>query len=86
MGLIIDDCHKLHGYPDDFEFTKNKTSVSSVKGNVAFSNQDGQEQFISHVNEGVNTCSHASREANSTQYQPFTARQKAKIARMFREL
>ncbi|KAG5569067.1 hypothetical protein H5410_058833, partial [Solanum commersonii] len=65
LGHIMDNCHRLHGYPDDFEFTKNRNSTYHATSNAAFSNHTGdtgQEQFTPHFNEGLNPSFHASGE------------------------
>ncbi|KAH0683637.1 hypothetical protein KY290_022257 [Solanum tuberosum] len=86
LGHIMDDCHRLHGYSDDFEFTKNRNSTYHAKGNATFSNHTGQEQSTPYFNEGLNPLFHASGEGSSTQCPSFTVGQQTEITRMFREL
>ncbi|XP_060188169.1 uncharacterized protein LOC132617224 [Lycium barbarum] len=35
IGHVIDDCFRLHGFPEDFEFNKGKNSQNSIRGNAA---------------------------------------------------
>ncbi|KAG5597007.1 hypothetical protein H5410_038239 [Solanum commersonii] len=39
-GHVLDDCHRLIGYPDDFRFTKNNNYSTSVKGNVVVTGEE----------------------------------------------
>lgn len=59
-GHIMDDCHGLHGYPEDFVFTKGKSSL--FKGTTAFAREN---IHIQEQNEGP------VREGGSTSYQSF---------------
>ncbi|KAG5602216.1 hypothetical protein H5410_033586 [Solanum commersonii] len=65
-GHVMDYCHKLHGYLQDFEFTKGKNSM--IKGTVAFAGEDNSYQ--------------SSKEGGTTNFQHFTKEQMAKITQM----
>ncbi|XP_049391368.1 uncharacterized protein LOC125855657 [Solanum stenotomum] len=41
-GHVYDDCFRLIGFPDDFEFTKTKNSQNLVKGNAVVTGEEGE--------------------------------------------
>ncbi|XP_059295423.1 uncharacterized protein LOC132048752 [Lycium ferocissimum] len=40
IGHLVDDCYRLHGFPDDFELTNQKEYNSAVKGNAAVAGEE----------------------------------------------
>ncbi|KAG5584170.1 hypothetical protein H5410_044604 [Solanum commersonii] len=69
-GHVMDDCHRLHGYPEDFEFTKGKNSM--IKGTTTFAGEDNSYQ--------------SSKEGGTTNFQHFTKEQMAEITQMVKEM
>ncbi|KAM3282020.1 hypothetical protein P3S67_027667 [Capsicum chacoense] len=48
---VIDDCHRLHGFPTDFKFTKNKKASTSCMQNAKSASESGS---LSSVPVGFN--------------------------------
>ena len=69
-GHVMDNCHRLHGYPEDFEFTKGKNSM--IKGAATFAREDNPYQ--------------SSKEGGTNNIQHFTKEQLAQISQMVKEM
>ncbi|KAH0696502.1 hypothetical protein KY290_013873 [Solanum tuberosum] len=69
-GHVMDDCHRLHGYPEDFEFTKGKNSM--IKRTATFAGEDNSYQ----------SC----KEGGTTNFQHFTKEQMAENTQMVKEM
>ncbi|XP_060202435.1 uncharacterized protein LOC132630853 [Lycium barbarum] len=46
VGYVMDDCHRLHEYPDDFQFTNEKKYAGNIKGNVVTSEEPENNNYI----------------------------------------
>jgi len=53
-GHVHDDCHRLIGYPDDFEFTKSRNFESTVKGNAVIPKEEAEDVIAQYGDTGNN--------------------------------
>ncbi|XP_049392731.1 uncharacterized protein LOC125857106 [Solanum stenotomum] len=52
-GHTIDKCFKLHGYPANFKFTRQRSFQNTVQGNVVQANEGRGGQFMYNADEKV---------------------------------
>ncbi|XP_059294865.1 uncharacterized protein LOC132047909 [Lycium ferocissimum] len=51
-GHSIEKCYKLHGFPPNFKFTKQRNFQNSIQGNAVSSNENSGEVFMSNAETG----------------------------------
>ncbi|XP_070002823.1 uncharacterized protein [Nicotiana sylvestris] len=74
-GHVREDCYRLIGFPDDFQFTKSINYQPAIKGNAVVTGQEGQEKN--------NTCS----EGNiSRQNQFFSKEQVSELVNVIKQV
>ncbi|KAL3373470.1 hypothetical protein AABB24_005454 [Solanum stoloniferum] len=49
IGQTIEQSYKIHGFPPNFKFSKNKNPLNSVHGNVAMTGEAAGNQFYYNV-------------------------------------
>ncbi|XP_059294603.1 uncharacterized protein LOC132047600 [Lycium ferocissimum] len=64
VGHAADDCYRLIGFPEDFQFTNEKDF--QIKGNGALSTEEGENRTNNHTSTNTNNQSY-----NKEQYNQF---------------
>ncbi|KAH0761699.1 hypothetical protein KY290_017772 [Solanum tuberosum] len=68
IGHTIEQCYKIHGFPPNFKFSKNKNSPNYVHGNVAMTCEATGNQFYYNVDPPVSRPDFSSHDG--TYYNP----------------
>ncbi|XP_059295665.1 uncharacterized protein LOC132049003 [Lycium ferocissimum] len=69
-GHVMDNCYRLIGYPDDFQFTNNKEHVN-VKGNAAITDEKFGNMSMGNDDNDINGLSQLSKDQVSQIMQIF---------------
>ncbi|XP_060211683.1 uncharacterized protein LOC132639235 [Lycium barbarum] len=71
IGHLVDNCHRLHGFPDDFQFNQRKNAQVTVKAKAGVTNEETGEVGDSHTTQDGFNFHHFNKEQRNELEQMF---------------